>query len=357
MLISETAIVKWNNKNRKYYESLGYVFTHNGDEFEVLIEQLSKASKAKVKVLCDFCKETIVEKSYQTYLKQRHEKYGDCCVKCQPLKNKLVCIDKYGVDNGSKTLESIQKIKDTCEEKYGVDNPARIESARIKISESSTKNVEMLTEKREKTMYERYGTYNPMYVEEFKNKQKNTFLEHYGVTHPKQNEEIKAKERQHNLEKYGYEYVGQVPEFQEKKRQTCLDKYGVECSLSADSVRAKIFESYLQNGNIPTSKQQIKVGKMLQDIYEAGEINVLCGKYILDCVLEKDNKKIDIEYDGAYWHKDKERDNRRDKYVQSQGYKVLRIVGGHAVPTTEQLKNAIDELLFTENNFIRMVLE
>lgn len=35
MLLSKTTIVKWNNKNRKYYESLGYIFTKNGDEFEV----------------------------------------------------------------------------------------------------------------------------------------------------------------------------------------------------------------------------------------------------------------------------------------------------------------------------------
>lgn len=63
MLLSNFAKVKWNNKNRKYYESLGYVFTKNGDSFEVPIEQLTKSSKAIVEVLCDFCKKTVVEKN------------------------------------------------------------------------------------------------------------------------------------------------------------------------------------------------------------------------------------------------------------------------------------------------------
>lgn len=41
MLLTKTALVKWNNKNRKYYESLGYVFTKNGDSFEVLVEKIA----------------------------------------------------------------------------------------------------------------------------------------------------------------------------------------------------------------------------------------------------------------------------------------------------------------------------
>ena len=41
MLITKMAIVKWNGKNRKHYESLGYKFTKNGDSFEVPVEQLT----------------------------------------------------------------------------------------------------------------------------------------------------------------------------------------------------------------------------------------------------------------------------------------------------------------------------
>ena len=98
MLLTKVAILKWNNKNRKYYESLGYKLTKSGDSFKVPVEQLTPSSKAEVEVLCDFCKEVVVKKKYQVYIKQHHAKYGDCCAKCQPIKNKLCCLDKYGVD-------------------------------------------------------------------------------------------------------------------------------------------------------------------------------------------------------------------------------------------------------------------
>lgn len=262
MLFSKTATVKWNNKNRKYYESLGYVFTKNGDAFEVEINNLTKSSKAIVKVQCDYCGK-IVEKTYQTYKKQHHEKYGDCCAECQPIKNKLCCMDKYGVDNGAKTPEAITKMKQTSMDKYGVDNPSKSIEARAKISSKIKAQADIIHEKSVKTLNEKYGVDNVMYVSEFKEKQQNSFYEKYGVYHPKQNEEVKAREKQHNLEKYGYENVLQIPEIKEKIRKTNLERYGVECVLSLDEVREKIAQSYLKHGNVPTSKPQIDLFNLL----------------------------------------------------------------------------------------------
>ena len=139
MLLTKVAIIKWNNKNRKYYESLGYKFTKSGDSFKVPVEQLTPSSKAEVEVLCDFCKAVVVKKKYQVYIKQHHAKYGDCCAKCQPIKNKLCCLDKYGVDNGSKTQEAKDKIKEVTLEKYGVDNPAKSVQAKKKYLKSPKK--------------------------------------------------------------------------------------------------------------------------------------------------------------------------------------------------------------------------
>lgn len=47
--------VKWNNANRKHYESKGYRFTCNGDVFLVKVEHLTKTSKSYVKFECDNC--------------------------------------------------------------------------------------------------------------------------------------------------------------------------------------------------------------------------------------------------------------------------------------------------------------
>lgn len=55
MIIECVVKVKWNAKNRKYYENLGYAFTNFKEEFEVAVEHLSYGSKAKVSAKCDEC--------------------------------------------------------------------------------------------------------------------------------------------------------------------------------------------------------------------------------------------------------------------------------------------------------------
>ena len=66
MLLSKTVKVRWAPANRKHYESLGYIFTKKGDEFEVLVEHLSKGSNFKVDWECDHCHKPISGK-YEVY--------------------------------------------------------------------------------------------------------------------------------------------------------------------------------------------------------------------------------------------------------------------------------------------------
>lgn len=59
-----------------------------------------------------------------------------------------------------------------------------------------------------------------------------------------------------------------------------------------------------------------------------------------------------MEYDGWYWHRDKENEDRRRNYaVISEGYKVLRIKAARDIPTNEELFNAINFLAYNECNF------
>lgn len=203
MLVENQIInIKWNNRNKEHYIALGYKFTYLGDELKVHAEDLTVGSNKLVEVKCDFCGK-IVTKKMLTYNAQHHPKYGDCCRECQPKKNKLVCMDKYGVDNGSKTQEAIKKIKNTCIERYGVDNGAKTLASRQKISEkiiASYQN-EDVVQKRINTNRERYGCDFPSQNEQVKQKQKETMIRIYGVDHPKKSEEIRAKEREHNKEK------------------------------------------------------------------------------------------------------------------------------------------------------------
>ena len=80
-LISKTVIIKWNSRNKKYYEELGYNFTHYGDEFIVKIKDLTINSKIKVKCLCDSCKKEL-NITYQNYNRTKKENGKTYCINC-----------------------------------------------------------------------------------------------------------------------------------------------------------------------------------------------------------------------------------------------------------------------------------
>lgn len=94
----------------------------------------------------------------------------------------------------------------------------------------------------------------------------------------------------------------------------------------------------------------------MKDVYDNCELNYPCGSCSLDCAIIVKDVKIDIEYDGNYWHKDECRDRKRDEFVKSQGYKILRIKGKNEVPTKEQLINAIDCLVKGNHSYTEIIL-
>lgn len=67
-LITKTVMMKWNSSNKKYYESLGYLYTKKGDAFEVDIKDLNKNSHYRIEYTCDNCGK-ILSTSYQNYVK------------------------------------------------------------------------------------------------------------------------------------------------------------------------------------------------------------------------------------------------------------------------------------------------
>jgi len=57
------------------------------------------------------------------------------------------------------------------------------------------------------------------------------------------------------------------------------------------------------------------------------------------------SSKVDIECDGTYWHKDKKRDQRRDKIIQGYGWKVLRFPELYVCGNLEDTVETIEEVL------------
>lgn len=302
MLLTKSVEVCWNNTSRKHYEKLGYIYTKQWDKFIVPVEHLSIGASALVDVTCDYCgvKKTI---KYSSYIRQHDDKFGDCCVKCKEIKRKNTSMEKYGVEVALQLPEINKKRKQTNLKKYGCEHP--------------TQNIEVVN-KIKATCNERYGGNSSMSSDEVKQKYMQTCMERYGVPFASQNDEIK-----------------------ERTIKTLM-------------------HTLKDNGHIATSKPEREMVKLLTDIFGVENCfpSYIMDKIALDCLVFIDGKKIDFEYDGTFWHKGKEeKDRKRDYFLYSQGYSVIRIKGNYEIPTTEQIKDAVDFIINGNHHFAKIELD
>ena len=118
----------------------------------------------------------------------------------------------------------------------------------------------------------------------------------------------------------GYEFMNGVRPYLGKNRK---------------EIKEKMMSSFQKNGEIKTSSQQEACFNILKKEGYDVKLNFLIDGFALDILLEKDGQKIDIEYDGNYWHQDKNKDRRRDEVIKSKGFKIFRIKSDRSVPTIE----------------------
>ena len=85
MLLSKNVTLKWNSKNKKYYELKGYKYTKMNAAFKVEIKDLSYGSKAMVKCSCDYCGD-IYFIAYRVYLRGIKFNNKTSCNKCRQTK-------------------------------------------------------------------------------------------------------------------------------------------------------------------------------------------------------------------------------------------------------------------------------
>lgn len=303
MLVPNQKIpVKWWVSNKEHFMSRGYKFTQYKDVFWVNSDDLSVYSEAKVKVVCDFCG-NVFEKIYKNYVKQHDENTGDCCKQCKMLKSTATNIKRFGVPYPTQNSEVIKKTRNTFQNKYGVDW----------ISKSK----------------------------EWHDTVQNTCFNKYGVSNPFQQDGVKEKIKQSNLQKYGAENAMQNSE-------------------EAHRRRIKAMETMCSNGNVPVSKMEQQVCDMLIDIYGVNQCHqsVPIDGIVADCIVDVNGQKIDVEYDGWYWHKNREQqDRRRNNFLINEGYKVLRIKSTFQLPTQLQIIEAVDYLTTTNHNYKEIILD
>ena len=267
-----------------------------GDSVEVKLEDMMEGSKCLVKVICDYCGK-LHTKTYRDYLRYKASNGKDCCGDCH------------------------KKAIETNQTRYGGNSPACSPEVIAKIS---------------KTSQEKYGKSWPSQVDWVREKVENTNLDRYGCINPSQNLEVQLKQR-----------------------QSCQRKYGGNSSQCSPEVRLKTLKTLTASGKVCSSKQERAMVESLKEIY--GEDNCypqyLLDRILFDCLLVLDDVKIDVEYDGVYWHKDAHKDIRRDYFTISNGYKVLRFRGKYEIPTKEQIIKGVNYLVNSEHRHLIIDLD
>jgi len=89
------------------------------------------------------------------------------------------------------------------------------------------------------------------------------------------------------------------------------------------------------------SKPQVKLFKICKSIFPETILNYKCLNYSIDIAII--DEMIAIEYDGSYWHQDKDADLRRQKNIERQGWSFLRYTD--YVPTKEELQKDVKKLI------------
>jgi hypothetical protein len=307
--------VKVISKTLEHYRKLGYEVKKN-DIIMVPPEHLTNGSHSEVEVICDICKAKI-SRPYKQYL-EYHKVGYDTCKKCKQIKLHDTCMSKYGVSNPMLVSEFKERLKNTVINLYGVDSVFKIEK---------------IQQQKMKTLQRNFGVTNPMFSAELRDKLKTTMMMKYGCENPMQNKEFVQKAQLTNLQKYGVKNPQQNPQ-----------------------IKAKTITTLAKNGAVPTSSQQIKLYEIIKKKYPDAELNYPCSTCSLDIFIEVDSVKIDCEYDAWFFHQDQQKDIKRDKFLQSQGFKTLRVRSGHLLPTEQELFDAIDYLVNTEHHFKEIIL-
>jgi len=287
MIISNTVMVKVNTKNIKSLKEHGYNNLKIKNEIEIKVEHLSKGSHYLIDVCCDVCQKqrSIMYKEYLYNLKSGG--YYSCQGICSTGKNKKTCLEKYGVDNPTKSVEILEKrhlnnilkygyeyntlfnekLKLSIMDKYGVDNLSKSEEVR---------------EKRKKTMIERYNVEYYVLSKEFKNKSEKSCIKNYGKSHPmKIKEEVKKRLNKMGLDFETNDFIiyrRLVDKFTKYNRNKLLENWNGNDAYDGEYIKEN-FNLKGQHGDYPTIDHIKSVKECFNEgllpIYVA-DINNLC---------------------------------------------------------------------------------
>lgn len=155
-----------------------------------------------------------------------------------------------------------------------------------------------------------------------------TLFEKYGVNNPYQIKEIKQKA----LERTNH------PEHRKIIRDRMINGGAVK------ALRMSVYSN--------PSKPQLTLYERVKSIFCDSILNEPVGnRYLADIFVP--SKKLIIEYDGSYFHKDKEKDDRRDDYLLKHGFATIRY--RDRIPSTSELKADVGRVMANHDGKYKLI--
>ena len=142
------------------------------------------------------------------------------------------------------------------------------------------------------------------------------------------------------------------PKFYEKYRIQALfpwnnysgTDYCINCG-KAIPVPTKLCRSCSATRNMKNnrrpSKPQLQLFKIVKVFFPDAILEMLCNNFYIDIAIPE--IKVAIEYDGSYWHQDKEQDKVRQRKLEGEGWKFVRYVD--KIPSEKQLIQDVSKVV------------
>jgi len=97
--------------------------------------------------------------------------------------------------------------------------------------------------------------------------------------------------------------------------------------------------AYMNSCITNPSKPQVMLYELVKQIFPGAILNYPLMNYSIDVAIPE--ILVAIEYDGSYWHQDKEKDLIRQRNIENKGWTVLRYVD--YIPTIEELNKDLSK--------------
>lgn len=262
------------------------------------------------------------------------------------------CLDKWGVNNPSKSKIVKEKVKNTNLEKFGVEYPLQSPD---------------IVEKSKNFFLNKYGVDNPSKIKEVRKKAENTMLEKFGVRHAMFSDDIKSNLKKYFLEKYGVDNPSKSELYRKKRKigsDTNYIKY-LDNKISLFNCNKGHNFKILSDNYIGRNKnntplcticnpigdfKSIKERDLLLFIKENYNGEIISGyRDGLEIDIYLPEFKIGFEFNGLYWHSElfKHKNYHLDKtnFFKERGIRIIHIWEDHWDYKVDIVKSQIINIL------------